>query len=192
MKLSRLFEVLSEMHPLSEAFKGALERELIPMSRPKNFMLLEEPRIAEFAYFLVKGFAMAYHYVDGRRVVTEFWKSGQILVAPLSFFSQKPSTESIQLMDDSELLCISYSSVERLLVIYQEAHIINHAYMLRKYDECRKYVYDLQQRSVHERHESLLEMYRGLEQVVPQEYIASYLGITPQSLSRMKKKRDSN
>ena len=175
------------IHPLSDECRVALNDALIPMTLPKNYLLLEAPRIADHAYFLVKGFAMCYTYLDGEKLVDGFWKPGQIMLSSNSFFEQVPSMEYIQLMEKSVLLCISYASVERMFTLSPEAHFICRIVMNRYYVQARQRVHDLQRVSARERHQRLLAEFPMIEQHVPQDCIASYLGITPQSLSRLKK-----
>lgn len=180
--------MLSEIHPISGDFKDALEKELTPLTLPKNYMLLEAPRIADFAYFLDSGFAMSFVFADGRRVVEEFWQPGQIILSSSSFFEQVRSKESIQLITRSDVLSISYTGVQRMFREYPEAQILYRIIMNRHYENCRARTHDLQRLTARQRFEKLLAAYPDIEQLVPQDYIASYLGITPQSLSRLKKK----
>lgn len=186
-----LFKVLSDIHPLSEAFKKTIEEELIPLSLPKNHLLLEAPKIAGHAYFLEKGFAMAYSFEEGRKITEAFWRSGQIMVSSHSFFEQVPSMEFIQLMEKSDLFCISYAGVERMFELHPETHAIYRVIMSRHYTHTRGRVRDMQYLSALRRFEKLLNIFPGIEQIVPQDSIASYLGITPQSLSRLKRHKGS-
>lgn len=187
-----LFKILSAIHPLSEDFKKAIETELIPLSLPKNHILLEAPAIAGHAYFLEKGFAMAYSFEEGRKITEAFWRSGQIMVSSHSFFEQVPSMEYIQLMEKSELLCISYAGIQRMFELHPEAHAIYRVIMNRHYAHSRGRVRDLQYLSALQRHEKLLNVFPNIEQIVPQDCIASYLGITPQSLSRLKRQQGNS
>jgi len=184
-----LINVLSAIHPLSVDFKQALEKELIALSLPKNHILLEAPKIAAYAYFLENGFAMSYTFNEGEKQVEAFWKPGQLVVSSQSFFEQAASMENIQLVEKSDLLCLSYGSIEKLFEKYPEAHTIYRKMMIRHYTYSRARIRDLQQLSTLQRLEKLLTVFPGLEQKVSQDSIASYLGITPQSLSRMKKRQ---
>src|SRR5437879_8706090 len=117
MIFDRLFQVLSAIHPFSEKFKSAVEKELILLSLPKNYMLLEAPKISEHVYFLDTGFAMSFTYVDGVKYIDNFWRAEQIVMSAKSFFERMPSLEFIQLMEKSEVLCISHASVMKLFEI---------------------------------------------------------------------------
>lgn len=187
MRTDRLFEVLSACHPLSTSFKAAITNELIPLSLPKNFHLLEAPKVAEHAYFLDSGFAMFYSFEDGEKHVDGFWQAGQIILSARSFFEQRPSAEFIQLMEKSDVWCISHASVMQLFNAFPEAHHIYRVLMNTYYEQTLKRIRDMKRLSAVERYHKLIGTFRMIEQVVQQEYIASYLGITPQSLSRIKR-----
>ena len=192
MKSDDLFTTLSAIHPLSEKFKGSLSKELIPLSLPKNHLLLEAPKTAEYAYFINSGFAMSYSFQDNKKIIESFWKQGQIMTSIGSFYEQTPSNESIQLMENSELLCLSNAGLHRLFNKHKEAHYLYHKILNRHHAKCRSRIRDIQRLSALERLDILLRIYPDIEQIIPQENIASYLSITPQSLSRLKRQRESS
>lgn len=188
MNTERLFSVLSSIHAISRDFRESIERELTPLSLPANYLLLEAPRIEEHAYFLNSGFAMSYTFAKGKKQVEAFWGPGQIVFSARSFFEQVPAREFIQLMQDSELLCISFKSVEKLFEIYPLATYLQRVVMNQYLELERDRIRDLYSINAVDRLSKLVNLYPGLEQIVPQESIASYLGITPQSLSRIKRR----
>lgn len=185
--MDTLFELLSKINVLSETFKEALRKELIPISLPKNHILLEAPKIAQHLYFIKNGFAMSYNFHEGRRVVENFWQSNEVITSTNSFIEQIPSKEFVQLMENSDLLCISYAGAQRILQEFPEAQNTYHILLNRHYENCRKRIQEMQRLSAPERFTKLLTTYRHVEQIIPQDAISSYLGITPQSLSRIKR-----
>ncbi len=189
MKTEKLFSVLSSIHPISSDFRKAVERVITPLSLPQDHLVLEATRIAECAYFINEGFAMAYTFVKGKKQVDWFWNSGQIMVSARSFFEQVPSREFIQLRTSTELLCITHDSVLHLFQTFPEAHFIYRVIMNQYYEHSRERTRDLQHLTAVERYEKLIHYFPGIEQHVTQKNIASYLGIAPQSFSRIK--RDS-
>jgi CRP-like cAMP-binding protein len=189
IETQRLFDVLSAIHPLSEELKSSIRRELTFLSLPKGYPLLEAPRIADLAYFIVEGFAMSYMYIRGKRHVECFWGPGQIIVSAKSFFEQTPSKESIRLMIQSDILCLSYSSVMHLIRDFPETSYITRVIVNQYLESCRERLHDRQYASSEERFNKLLATFPTIEQSVNQEHIASYLGITPQSMSRLKRRK---
>lgn len=184
--MSRLIELLSTICPLTDAFVHALKKELTHLSLPKNYHLLEAPKISEHAYFIDRGFAMSYVFVEGRKQTEKFWTSGQIIVSPKSFFEQTPSKEFIQLLQVSEVLCINRKAVFKLFKEYDEASQIYRVVMNQYLEQSRQRYTDLRALNARQRFEKMLMEFPEIEQIVSQENIASYLGITPPSLSRMK------
>lgn len=186
--MEKLFQVLSGIHPLSDNFKKAIEKEVTHLSLPAHYLLLEAPKVSEHAYFLKDGFAMSYTYFKGRKQIDDFWNAGRIVFSATSFFEQVPSREFIELMVPSEVLCVSHESVMRLFSTFPEAHFIYRVTMNQYYEHCRERIRDLQYMTGVERYEKLHTTYPQIEQVVSQEHLASYLGIAPQSLSRIKRR----
>lgn len=188
MNLEKLFEVLSAIQPLSGSFKVALEKEMVRLSLPKDYFLLEAPKVSEHAYFIEEGFALSYTFVRGKKQIEQFFSSGQIVVSPKSFFERLPSDEFIQLMEQSEVLHIRHDSVVQLLQSFPEANAIYRVVMNQYLEQFKIRMHDMQHLNALERFRKLRESFPRIEQIIPQEYLASYLGIAPQSLSRLKKK----
>lgn len=190
MPLDHLIRVLSAIHPVSHEFRAALEKDVVLLSFPKDHKLLEAPQISNQAYFLHRGFALTYSYERGRKQVEHFWGSGQIVVSMRSFFEQVPAAEFIQLAVPSEVFCISHQCVMGLLERFPEANHLCRVILSRYYEDSRARVHDLQIMPTAKRFQKLLQDFPEIEQHVPQEWIASYLGIAPQSLSRLKRTRE--
>ncbi len=190
MNADALMKVLSGVHPLSKAFEKSLLKELIPVSFPKNYLIVEIPRVAGHVYFLENGFAMSYSFEKRKKIVEGFWKKDQLVTSTTSFCEQVPSKENIQLMADSDLIGFSFQSLQKLFELHQETHYLYHKIIYRHYEQSRARIYEIQRRSAAERFEKLQHTFPDIEQYVPQESIASYLAITPQSLSRIKRAKE--
>ncbi len=188
MNTDKLFSVLSSIHPVSRDFRKSVEKRLTPLSLPANHMLVEATRISECAYFLDEGFAMSFMFVEGKKQVEWFWSSGQILISARSFFEQVPSREFIQLRRDCKLHCIAHADVLELFSAYEEAHLIYRVVMNQYYEHSRERTRDLQNLSALERYRKLIHAIPHVEKYVSQEDIASYLGITGPSFSRIKRR----
>jgi CRP-like cAMP-binding protein len=190
MNLEKLYQALSAMHPLSDSFKVDLAKEMVRLSLPKDYFLLEAPKVSEHAYFIEEGFALSYTFVRGKKQIERFFSSGQIVISPRSFFEQVPSEEFIQLMEQSDVLHIHRPAVYQLLDRHPEADIIYRIVMNEYLEQFRDRMHDMQHLNALQRFKKLRRNYPRIEQTVPQEYLASYLGIAPQSLSRLKKNID--
>lgn len=186
MKTEKLFKVLASIHALPEDFKEALKKELHFVAYPKGHYLVQARSPAMHAYFLKKGFSVSFQYREYKRVVTDFWQAGDIILSPKSFFEQSPSDEIIQLTTDSELLSISYEAVSKLFENFAVANFLARSITADYHARSEERIVDLHSLGAWKRYTKLLEMYPGIEIHVSQDLIASYLNITPQSLSRLK------
>jgi CRP/FNR family transcriptional regulator, anaerobic regulatory protein len=190
MMSDKLYDVLSAIRPISERFKKALDKELTLLQLPKSYYLLEAPRVADHAYFLESGFLVSYSYVKGKREVDNFWQPGDIILPAKSFFERTPSYEFIQLAVPSDVFHVSYAGVQRLFSKFADAQYIARIVLSEYHANCRSHINDIKHLSALERYEKLVGTYLNIEQFVSQEDIASYLSITPQSLSRIKRNKE--
>lgn len=187
VNLERLFSLLASIHPLSDDFKASIGREVRLLSLPGNHILLEAPDVCKHAWFLDSGFAMAYTYRDGRMQVENFWKPGQIILSLNSFFEQVPASEFIELVRPGDVISISYDGVQRLFRDYPEAHFIYESVANQYYERSRERADDLRYLKAGDRYIKLIATFPQIEQCIRQDHIASYLGIAPQSLSRLRR-----
>lgn len=190
MRTENLLRLLTSFHPLPAAFKEALDREMQPVTYPKNHFLVQVHSIAHHAYFLEKGFAVAFYFKENRKIVTTFFKPGEIILSPKSFFEQSHSEEAIQLTIDSELLYISHSAVNKLFDEFPVANFLSRAITANYHSRSEQRIVDLHDLSAWDRYIKLLGNFPGIELNASQDLIASYLNITPQSLSRLRHEKN--
>jgi len=188
---SKLVEILSAIRPISERFREAIQNEVMPMQIPKGHYLLQAPKVAVHIYFLESGFVMCYSFYKGKKQVESFWRSGQVILLSKSFFDRVPSEEFLQVAVSSEVLYISYAGMQRLFSKFADAHPIIRSLLHEQVAGWREQVNDLKHLSAGDRFEKLIATYPQIEQAISQEDIASYLHITPQSLSRIKRNKNS-
>lgn len=140
-------------------------------------------------YFINKGVARIYYFRDDTDITESFAFENQVVVRYESLFTGRPSRKAIQVLEDTELVAIDagklfqlydqYPQIERLFRrIFEAAHV-----------ETINRIESIQFHSAAERYHDLLRDMPGIVQRVPLKYIASYLGITQVSLSRIRARR---
>ena len=137
-------------------------------------------------YIVTKGIWREYCFYDGEEATIWFNVVGEITFSVLGYVSQKPSHLFIEAITESEAICISRKKLEEL---YSTS--ITFANLGRRIIESMAIQYEylhleVWRKSALERYTSLLTEYPEIVKSIPMKYIASYLGVTVQSLSRIR------
>lgn len=152
----------------------------------KKEFLLHQGQVCSFIGFVETGVLRSYIEKEGDDYISDFYFEGAFTTSYRSFLTREISVGSIQALEDSVIYRLSKSDYDQLL---QES---NEWYKLGKYiadtlfiKKCRKETSLLMDNALG-RYKLLLQTYPNIEQDVSQYHIASYLGIKPESLSRLK------
>lgn len=153
----------------------------------KRQYILQEGEVARYETFIVKGITRTYEVDDkGQEHIVQFgledWWVGDLY----SFLTESPSSYNIDCLEDTQVLQITKANLE---VLYQkvpkmERHfriLIQNAFIASTNRVAGTLV-----KTALERYREFIDKYPQIEQRVPNHQIASYLGITPQSLSRIR------
>jgi CRP/FNR family transcriptional regulator, anaerobic regulatory protein len=154
----------------------------------KGDLLIKEGDIADTLYFMQKGCVVFYALIDGTEKVIEFFTENDIFGDYHSYLREVPSKGHIRAVEDSIILSIKKSDFEKIL---QKSHAMEH--FGRKFLEERllTVLINFQNNAVLSNEERYLRLVRKrptLFQRVPQYLIASYLGLTPVGLSKIRKR----
>jgi CRP-like cAMP-binding protein len=153
--------------------------------RKKEF-LIKENTICSFMGFLEAGVLRSILIKEGEEFTSDFFFENSFVSVYTSFLRQTPAVVSIQAISPATIHCISYSQYNDLLNAsgewYKLGKYIADSFFFKK---CIRESSLLQDSAV-ERYNLLLKTFPAIEQLVTQRHIASYLGIKPESLSRIK------
>ncbi|WP_158799664.1 Crp/Fnr family transcriptional regulator [Pedobacter sp. L105] len=155
---------------------------------PKNQLHLEEDKICNEYLFLEKGYMRAFaHDTEGSEVTTNFCSQGQMVFEVNSFFNRTRSKENIQALTDCEGLYISFEELNNLFHTLPEFREFGRAVLVKGYADLKGRMLYMITETAEERYENLLKTNPQIFQFAPLKNIASYLGITDTSLSRIRK-----
>jgi CRP/FNR family transcriptional regulator, anaerobic regulatory protein len=184
-----LIRAFNRVVPLTLQQKDELRRVTSPLELPKGSSLLDQGQVSSHLYFIVEGAVRGiYHYKD-KQVTAWFAFEGQIIDSHASFVYRTPSPKSIILLSDCKFLYISHDSLEYL---YRKDAVwgnLSRIFIERYYLEIQDRLISMLAMSAEERYECLLQEYPNIENRVNLSHIASYLGIRPETLSKLRKKR---
>lgn len=154
----------------------------------KNQFLLTEGKTADDYLFLKKGFMRAFVYdTDGNEVTTGFYSQGNVLFEVSSFFNRTKSKENIQALTDCEGFFITYEELNMLFHTMPEFREFGRAMLVKGFAGLKNRMLSMITETAEERYAHLLKSNPEILENAPLKHIASYLGITDTSLSRIRK-----
>lgn len=184
---SELIQSLSKYVDLSEDLIAAIEESTIIRRYQKGTILLKEGHYCNECYFILKGCIRAYCLKDGEEITTEFYTEDQVVL--LSIYGKQ--IESSITLECSEDTIVSFGTPEFEKVMYQKYPILiafNSAMaeiLMAQYQDTHT---EFKLTSPEERYLNLLKTRPDLIQRVPLHQIASYLGMKPETLSRIRRR----
>lgn len=178
--------IIDNVYPLPEASRQVLRKHISEVSFPKGHVLLRAERMERNVYFIRQGIVRAYARTDGGE--TTFWigKEGDTIISMKSYVAGEKGYEDIELLENCVLYQLNTESLRQLFL--EDIHMANWGRKLAEYElvKTEERLIAQQFLSATERYRELLTNRPDLLQRVQLGHIASYLGITRVSLSRIR------
>lgn len=153
----------------------------------RHEVLLRAGTISDEYFFLDVGIVRAFALdADGNEVTTGLYAAGQVALEVSSFFNRTPSPETLQALTDCRGWCISYQQLNALFHARPEFREFGRSLLVRELMRLKTRLLGLAVDSAAVRYGALLQAHPELLQQVPLKYVASYLGVTDSSLSRIR------
>ena len=159
---------------------------------PAHTTLLYEGDIARNIYFISKGALRLWNNDDGRDITFQFFFENQIVSSFESFYLEEESIFSIESLEETALYVLSKKNLNLLLEKYPVVNDLFTRAIAERFMDYSKYFLSRIKETPEERYSSLVQQNSIILNRVPNYYIASYLGITPVSYSRIKKRLEKN
>ena len=187
--LNEVFKLLSKYHPLSPECIAHLTKVIQHRHILRDEVLLEVGEVNRNLYFIVKGGLHCYYFVKKEPVSSWFFWEKEFVVSIGSYYDQVPSEERIVALEDSHLLCITKHDYDFLNRTYLEFNFVR-AELLQLYlKEFYAHPRFIRRHPASKRYRLILEKRPELINRVPLAALASWLGMTPETLSRMRSPR---
>lgn len=185
-----LLETLSFIAPLPAPLQNRVNEEVITERFSHKHLLLKPGETARRLYFIRSGFLRAF-FIDenGKECTTWFMGKGDLMISVYSFFTQKPAHEYIEVLQDCKLQSISWQQLNAYYADFPQGNLLGRIVVQKYYIMSEERAIFLRTQTPTLRYEKLLEHHPDIEQQTSQTNIASYLGISRETLSRIRRKK---
>ncbi|MCF6348511.1 MAG: Crp/Fnr family transcriptional regulator [Flavobacteriaceae bacterium] len=174
--------------PLSEEEQNILFSKFKPLRLNKGDYFVKTGEISKYLAFIIKGCMYCSYNKDGIEVVDEFSFEKDFIADYGNMLKSQPSDKDIKCLEDCELMVISFEDLKKIYDLGQTfekiGRIITESLFLNWHDKSKSLLLD----DAQERYLKLIKNKPNLQQRVPQYLIASYLGVSPETLSRVRRK----
>lgn len=182
-----LKSLLQSIAPFSEDELGEVQHLFSTETIYKDEYFSKAGRTSDRIGFVQSGLLRSYFTIKEKETTTFFQTPGSLATALLSFLQMKPALENIQALENSELIVISKKDLHNLYNENWKWQQVGRIVIEQYYIKMEQRLIILQSHSAQERYEYFLKEYPKLIQSVPLYYIASFLGMSPETLSRIRK-----
>lgn len=171
---------------LSENAVSLLFTHFKKVKHVKGTILIHSDKVEPYFYILLKGIARAYSNGENQQITFWFGQSGDVLFSFNSYINIKPGYENIELLEDCELLQINLSDLFKLYEENLELANWGRKIAERELIATEKRLIDRSFKGAAERYEDFIHQFPELIKRIALKHIASYLGITQVTLSRIR------
>lgn len=184
--MEKIAKKIRQLYPLPKASLEQLLALLETSELPKGSFLFKAGLVSHRIYFLEVGIARAFCYKEDKEVTFWFGAEGDIILPYYSYIANKPGYETVELLEDSLLYSIDLQSIQELF--RTDIALANWGRKLAEYElvKTEERFIGMQFQTALERYKALLAQHPQLLQRVQLGYIASYLGVTQVTLSRIR------
>ena len=182
-----LKQFVSQFANLSGEEWGAVEPFIETRKLKKNDYFVREGEIARYISFTQNGYLRVLYNHDGNEITRDISPLHTFVTALPSYVSQTPSYEIIQAITDCELLVIYRDHLESLYDKYNNWQRVGRRVIEEMFVQTQSRIYAFITQPAELRYKEMMKQFPDIFQHVPLQYIASYLGITSQSLSRLRR-----
>ena len=183
-----LYEYLKSKIPISDTQFSRILPWTKEKTVSKGTMLLQVGEICKHLYFVEQGCLRSY-VIDnkGKEHIIQFAPENWWISEPISVLNHEPSMYFIDAVEDTSILEMDGLFFEKIISVVPEATAMSSRLQLNSLRSFQKRLVSHLSASGEERYVSFIKMYPQLALRLPQKMIASYLGVTPESLSRIRK-----
>ena len=184
----KFINYFSRISPLSEEESNAIRAHMIIKTFKKGDYLLKEGQLSVDTYFILEGCIREYILADGEEKTTNFFTEEQWVISLNNFGPKTPATHNLVCVEDTTVSVGNERQAQELFKLFPRFETISRVIVEADFAAQKKSLTSYLTDSPEQRYLKLLKSRPDLFQRIPQYQLASYIGVKPESLSRIRKR----
>lgn len=189
--VAALLSLLNQLYPLSPEAQQYLRDHITPCTVAKRKLLLKEGMTCQHIYFIIKGALRGFTREGQKDITTWITVENELVSSILSLDERVRSIENIQALEKCELLALTLADLGIMYERYPECNVLARKILQRYYADAEQRAFIARLTKAENKYRYFLKRHQALSNRIPLKYIASYLGVTLETLSRIRKKFSS-
>lgn len=182
-----LLSEIKNVIPVTQEMEFAIRKKFVKRKCIKAELLQQAGNITRTLYFIEKGLIrLFYHTHSGKDVTYGFYNEGDFVTVPESFYTQTASKYNIEILEDGLVYSITYSDLNRILTDFPQMQQLENKTLQGFLLKAGERIVALQFQTARQRYDTMMEKQPGIIMRAPLGTIASYLGMTQETLSRIR------
>jgi CRP-like cAMP-binding protein len=179
---------LEYFHPISEGIKNYFRKHSFACSFLKGKLLLKAGQLSEHIYFIKKGAVRGFIKEGTKDITTWITVEGEVVSSISSLDNREPALENMQAIEDCELVALTWTDYQDLFTRFPEFNIVARKILQKYYQDAEGRAFIARLTKAENKYLLFMKRYGHLANRIPLKYIASFLGITLETLSRVRKR----
>lgn len=169
--------------------KSSVDEVSTTQSLEKGHLLIKEGLVAHRIFYIQKGSARTFYYHDGKDITSWIYREGHLITSWSSFYTRTPSYENVELTEDSVIVSLSYEQLQQLYKEFPKMQEFGRKMVEDQLVFIDYFYKGFMFMTAKEKYELLLSIFPKVTQRVNLGHIASFLSISQETLSRIRKKK---
>ena len=157
----------------------------------KGDLLLAAGQVCEHIYFIKKGSVRGFIKEGDKDITTWITAENELVTSIYGLSKKRPALENMQALEDCEMLTLTLADLENLYLQFPEFNIVTRKLLERYYQDAEGRAFIARLTNAENKYTQFLATYGHLSNRIPLKYIASFLGMTLETLSRVRKRLSS-
>lgn len=187
--MNKLLEDISKYVHLSDALKEELGHRIVVKAFKKGDIIHDASRVCRHSYFIEEGILRLFFIQDGEEISEYFCGSNKWMNSPRSFMEQKIDYYYIDAIEDTNLVSLSVDDIIYLFDTFPEMEKYARIDMASTFNRLLDRITSMRSTTAKEKYDHFCETYPHIHYKIPLKMVASYLGITQETLSRIRSKK---